>query len=112
MSKGQLNIDILGTSFAIQADETNEYLNQIYNHYIAVIEQVKQNSFVTDPLRLAIIAGILVTDEFYKEQVKPIANDKEIIPADCDISEIERSTKRMMEKIDTVLNEKQNENLG
>lgn len=112
MSKGQLNIDVLGTSFAIQADESSEYLNQIYNHYTTVIEQVKQNSFVTDPLRLAIIAGILVTDEFYKEQAKPIAKDREYIPADCDTSEIEESAKRMMEKIDTVLNEQQNENLG
>lgn len=112
MSKGQLNIDILGTSFAIQADESNEYLNQIYNHYTAVIEQVKRNSFVTDPLKLAIIAGILVTDEFYKEQVKPIAKNGGSISADCDISEIEQSTKRMMKKIDTVLNEQYDENLG
>ena len=68
MSKGQLNIDVLGTSFAIQANETDEYLNQIYNHYLNVLDQVRQTSKVSDPLKLAILTGILVTDELYKEE--------------------------------------------
>ena len=58
MSKGQLNIDVLGTSFAIQANETDEYLSRIYNHYLNVLDQVKQTSKVSDPLKLAILTGI------------------------------------------------------
>lgn len=117
MSKGQLNIDLLGTSFAIQADETDEYLNTIYTHYVHTIEQVRQTSSVKDPVRLAIIAGILITDELYKEQLKAdtahvavkngIAHTREI----PDSIEIEKSAQRMMEKIDKVLDGK-NENLG
>lgn len=67
MKKGQLKIDLLGSSFKIQADESDEYLQKIYLHYVGLIEQVGQTSGVTDPMRLAILAGILATDELFKE---------------------------------------------
>ena len=79
MSRGQLNIDLLGTSFAIQANEC---------------------SSVRDPLRLAIIAGILVTDELYKEQFKNADSSEELKSA----FEIENSARKMIEDIDKVLN--------
>ncbi len=107
MSKGQLDINLLGTSFEIQADETDEYLQQIYEHYVCMIEQVKTGSSVTDPLRLAIIAGILVTDEFYKEQFK----NADKFTAENEKLEIERVTQRMIRQIDGALT-KDNENLG
>ncbi len=119
MSKGQLNIDLLGTSFAIQADETDEYLNKIYTHYTDTVEQVKRTSSVTDPVRLAVIAGILITDELYKEQLKSASismrgeneSNYDFSDGGFDSTEIEQSAKRMMEKIDDVL-ETQNENMG
>ena len=99
MSKGQLNIDLLGTSFAIQANETDEYLNQIYNHYLNVLDQVRQTSKVTDPLKLAILAGILITDELYKEEFSE-QNSDELIKKAFDI---EKSAMRMIEKINEVI---------
>ena len=96
MSRGQLNIDLLGTSFAIQANETDEYLKQIYEHFIHTINQVKECSSVRDPLRLAIIAGILVTDEFYKEQFKNTDSSEELQTA----FEMETSARKMIEDLD------------
>ncbi len=107
MSKGQLDINLLGTSFEIQADETDEYLQQIYEHYLCMIEQVKNSSSVTDPLRLAIIAGILVTDEFYKEQFK----NADKLSSENENFEIEKVTQRIIRQIDGALT-KENENLG
>ena len=99
MSKGQLNIDVLGTSFAIQANETDEYLNQIYNHYLNVLDQVRQTSKVSDPLKLAILTGILVTDELYKEEFSG-QDSQELIQKACDI---EKSAMKMIEKINEVI---------
>lgn len=101
MSKGQLNINLLGTSFAIQADETNEYLQQIYEHFTQTVKQVEENSYVTDPLRIAIIAGILTVDELYKEQFKNADPDNFINHN----FEIENSARKMIENIDQVINE-------
>lgn len=99
MSKGQLNIDVLGTSFAIQANETDEYLNQIYNHYLNVLDQVRQTSKVSDPLKLAILTGILVTDELYKEEFSG-QDSQELIQKAYDM---EKSAMRMIEKINEVI---------
>lgn len=99
MSKGQLNIDLLGTSFAIQANETDEYLNKIYNHYLHVLDQVKQSSSVRDPLKLAILAGILIADELYKEELSE-QDSQDIIKNAFDI---EKSAMRMIEKINEVI---------
>ncbi len=107
MSKGCLNIDLLGTSFEIQADETDEYLQQIYEHFVCMIEQVKTSSSVTDPIRLAIIAGILVTDEFYKEQFK----NTDQLTIETEKFEIEKAAQRMIRQIDGALS-KDDENLG
>ena len=100
MSRGQLNIDLLGTSFAIQANETDEYLKQMYEHFIHTINQVKECSSVRDPLRLAIIAGILVTDEFYKEQFKNTDSSEELQIA----FEMETSARKMIEDLDRAIN--------
>lgn len=99
MSKGQLNVDLLGTSFAIQADETEEYLNRIYKHYLHVLDQVRETSKITDPLKLAILTGLLITDELYKEEVLE-QNSQDLIDKAFDI---ERSAMRMIEKIDEVI---------
>ncbi len=107
MSKGNLDIDLLGTTFAIQADETDEYLNQLYEHFVCMVEQVKNSSSVTDPIRLAIIAGILITDELYKEQFKNNTTSNDV----KDNFEIEKATQRMIRQIDFALNGN-DENLG
>ncbi len=107
MSKGHLDIELLGSSFEIQADETDEYLQQLYEHFSCMIEQVKVSSSVTDPLKLAIIAGILVTDELYKEQFKN-ADEKTY---ETEKFEIEKATQRMIKQIDGALNN-DNENMG
>ena len=71
--KGRLQIDLLGTSFALAADQPAEYLQSIYNHYKKVVSEVQQTSGVNDSLRVAIIAGILLSDEL--RTAKPAGND-------------------------------------
>jgi cell division protein ZapA len=66
MAKGSLQIDVLGTSFAIQADETPEYLSSVYARYKSVVERVERSSAVKDSLKIAILAGILLADEGLK----------------------------------------------
>jgi cell division protein ZapA len=67
MAKGNLQIDLLGASFAIQADEKPEYLEAIYSHYKKIVSRIESSAKLTDPLKIAILAGILAADEYYKE---------------------------------------------
>ena len=97
--KGRLQIDLLGTSFALAADQPAEYLQSIYNHYKKVVSEVQQTSGVNDSLRVAIIAGILLSDELSKERLNPQGT----LPQDEAEVLIEQSAKKMIEDIDSII---------
>lgn len=97
--KGRLQIDLLGTSFALEADQPSAYLQSIYNHYKQVVSDVQQTSGVTDTLRIAIIAGILLSDELSKERLNPQA---EAMQHEEDLV-LEQSTKKMIEDLDSII---------
>lgn len=99
--KGRLQIDLLGTSFALEADQPAEYLQSIYNHYKKVVSEVQQTSGVNDSLRVAIIAGILLSDELSKERLN--LNPPETILQDETAVLIEQSAKKMIEDIDSII---------
>lgn len=98
MAKGSLQIDVLGTSFAIQADEKPEYLNALYNHYKKTITQIESSSNLTDSLKVAIIAGILLADELYKEKMKRSEQ-----PSSIDLAEAEKLALGMISRIEQVI---------
>ena len=99
--KGRLQIDLLGTSFALEADQPAEYLQSIYKHYKKVVSEVQQTSGVNDSLRIAIIAGILLSDELSKERLN--LNTQETVMQDKTEVVIEQSTKKMIEDIDSII---------
>jgi cell division protein ZapA (FtsZ GTPase activity inhibitor) len=70
MPKEGLRIDILGTSFTIRADEDPLYLNALLTKFQTVVDSVQRNTGLTDPLKSAIVAGIMLCDELEKQQRK------------------------------------------
>ena len=98
---GTLQIDILGTSFAIQAKEDSAYLENLLAYYKQVSEQIEKNTGLTDPIKKAILSGIMLCDELYKEKKK----NSETLgkPTNDDLFEAEKLTLKMIEKISTVL---------
>ncbi len=100
MAKGSLQIDLLGASFAIQADEKPEYLAALYEYYKKTIAQIEKSSSVREPVKTAIIAGILIADEFFKEKLK---NPSQTTLKD--LSEAEQIALKMISRIDQVIKE-------
>ncbi len=70
MSKGTLQIDILGTSFSISANEDSEYLQKMLGYYKRIVENVSQNSTLQNSLQTSILSGIMLCDELFKEKSK------------------------------------------
>ena len=95
--KGHLQIDILGTSFSLEAGESDDYLQSIYKHYARVVADVQKTSGVTEPIKIAVIAGILLSDELSKERLNPqtATPETEVL--------IEQSTRKMIEDIDSII---------
>ena len=65
---GQLKIEMLGTSFTIQANENNEYLEKLLGYYKRITDDVNKIDSIKNPLQTAILAGIMICDELYKEK--------------------------------------------
>lgn len=96
---GTLQINTLGTSFEIQAKEDNAYLKNLLSYFNQVSNQIEASTELRDPLKIAILSGIMICDELYKEKKKNAEN----IDKKEDLFEAERLTLQMIEKITRVL---------
>ncbi|MDR0409253.1 MAG: cell division protein ZapA [Spirochaetaceae bacterium] len=66
MPKTDLRVDLLGTSFSITVDEDAFYLKILLDRYRRMVDNAQKATGVEDPLKTAIIAGILLCDEVEK----------------------------------------------
>ena len=63
---GKLRIDVLGASFAVQANENDEYLKKLLSYYRQITDAIQGSARVGDPLQTSILAGLTLVDELYK----------------------------------------------
>ncbi len=98
---GRLQIDILGTSFAVQASEDDVYLKKLLSYYTQITESIKKSNSLKDPLQVSIMAGITLVDELYKEKQKNLSYSKAL--NNSNDAEAERLTVEMIKQIDKVL---------
>ena len=101
-----VQINILGTSFALSAEEDLPYLEKIRDYYKNVCDEIQKNDGIQDQKKTAVLAGILIADELFKEKQKALeakdaAKNQDIDP----LAELEadRLTRSMIEKIDKAL---------
>ena len=75
MEKRQLRIDVLGTSFVIQSDESAEHLARLSTYVKDKIEEVKARYTFADPLTVAVLAALNIADDMFKsrEGKEPLA---------------------------------------
>ena len=96
---GTLKIEHSGTSFTIRAEEDDGYLQQLLSYYKKVSDDIEKNSGLKNPLQTAILSGIMLCDELFKER-KRNSTSSNANEAD---NEAERLTLEMIQKIDKAL---------
>ena len=101
-AKGTLQINILGTSFSIQANEDSLYLDKLLQYYRSTVEDVARSTDLKEPIKIAVLAGIMITDELMKERQNAASTDSLMVNAE--LSEVEKRTNQMMKKLDQALN--------
>lgn len=99
MQKSRLSVNVLGTSFDLEADQEDDYVASIYEYYLSVLEKAKKTSDVDDPLKIAIIAGLFLSDEVFKTKLADI----EAITDPKAFIDIETTAMRIIAKIDDVI---------
>jgi cell division protein ZapA (FtsZ GTPase activity inhibitor) len=68
MGRNHVNIDILGTSFSVATDEDTDTMNRIIGAYRKKVEDTAARAGSGDPLKIAIITGLLLTDQLMKSE--------------------------------------------
>ena len=66
MAKRQLRIDVLGTSFVIQSDESADHLARLSSFVKAKVEEVKSRYSFAEPLTIAVLTALNIADEMFK----------------------------------------------
>lgn len=98
---GTLQINTLGTSFAIQAKEDSNYLKNLLSYFNQVSSSIENSTDLKDSLKVAILSGIMLCDELYKEKKKNASLQGK--DNSSELFEAERLTLKMIEQINKVL---------
>ena len=102
---GKLQINVLGTSFKVQAQEDQEYLEKLLSFYKDIAEAVKKSGNISDPLQISILSGITLVDELYKEKQKNAALTQQLMDLDTDEEEKDEAALNMLEKLTKALDD-------
>ena len=100
---GKLKVDLLGTSFTIQANEETEYLEKLLGYYKRITDDVQKIDTVKTPLQISILSGIMLCDALYKEKTNKLSSELNSQSDNSSTSELEKRTIDMIEKINKVL---------
>jgi cell division protein ZapA (FtsZ GTPase activity inhibitor) len=90
-------INVLGTNFSIQTDEDPEYLRKVISYLKEKIKQIEASVPTKEPLRISLMASILIIDELFKARASRGANDIEEVP------QAEEIASRIIDRIDQAL---------
>lgn len=100
MSVQTVRIDLLGTSFVIQTDETEQYIDSLLAYYRRKLDVVARDSRVEDPLKQSILATIYIVDELFRARVESSVHKDLSTDVQRELSVI---TERLIARIDTSL---------
>lgn len=94
---GSVSISLLGTSFKLRAQEDSLHLQRIVDYYSKIVSQVESSVSERDPLKLSILAGIMVIDELF-------SNNKQSNYTNTDeLDEVENITLHLINTINKTL---------
>ncbi len=66
MNSEPVRIHLLGTSFSIKTNEDPQYFQELVHLVEHRFEKVRRTMGLSDPLRIAILSSIIITDELQK----------------------------------------------
>jgi len=99
--ESRLSIDVLGTSFAVRADEDEAYLKRILWYFEHKVEETKRRIRISDPMKISILTSFYIIDELLRE--KNWDGRKTALPEESE--EMERIALKMIAEIDEAIGE-------
>ncbi len=98
MTDNLKRIRLLGSSFSLKVDEDPAYFDSLIKYIEANFSKVEAKMGVRDPLRIAILSCILLTDELFKERL----NTRKGL-SEKEAEEVEKKTLEIIKLIDSTI---------
>jgi cell division protein ZapA (FtsZ GTPase activity inhibitor) len=98
MADNLLSVQMLGTSFSLKSTENLDYLREVVAYYEEKVEETRRGVSLQDPLKIALLTGIVLADELMKERGRQTGS---LTVPEAD--EAERITRALIDKIDSIL---------
>ena len=98
MPDNLLSVQLLGTTFSLKSTENLDYLKEVVAYYEGKVEETKKGVSLHDPLKIALLTGIVLADEVLKER-----NRRSGSLSAPEADEAERITRALIDKIDSIL---------
>jgi cell division protein ZapA (FtsZ GTPase activity inhibitor) len=98
MADNLLSVQLLGTSFSLKSTENLDYLKEVVAYYEEKVDETRRGVSLQDPLKIALLTGIVLADELIKERSR---HSGSLSAPEAD--EAERITKALIDKIDSIL---------
>lgn len=98
MPDNLLSVQLLGTTFSLKSTENLDYLKEVVAYYEEKVEETRKGVALHDPLKIALLTGIVLADELLKERGRRSGS---LSAPEAD--EAERITRALIEKIDSIL---------
>lgn len=94
----------MGTSFAIQANEKDDYLKKLLDYYKKIVAEIEKSDHLKDQKQTAVLAGILLCDELYREKEKcALLENKLAVKLNKTGTEINKIAKDLVSRLEQVL---------
>lgn len=101
---GKLKVQLLGASFTLTSDQDSDYLKEVYEGYLDYVSRVQNEIQVKDPLKVAIIAGILAAEN--RKMESEISAEMDYPLSSEESQAIEMLTTGLIKKLDDCLKNK------
>ncbi len=96
----RLRVELLGSSFLLQTDEDPGYVAELVDYFKTKVQDVQGNVQTGDPLKIAILSGLLAIDELF--QARDSLRDYE----SPDQKTVQRIAGQLIEDLDNSLEDK------
>lgn len=101
--KSRITLHILNTSFTVTSDQEEPYFRRVVECYSNLVSQVEKSLNISDPLKIAIVAGLLAVDCDSAALTQPASDNP--VPEKTDPEAEAAVRKRLtaiLEKLDTL----------
>ncbi len=66
MDKGAIKVNIYGSEYVIKGDTPPDHVRAVARHVDQKMREVNSQGMIKSPLKVAILAALNITDEFFK----------------------------------------------